>query len=81
MEHLLLLVVVQWTRVPLALRTPGVEVDNGVTVLEEPTVVTRLVRPVPTNVSSALPAITALDLPSLLIQLSPLLHLRATTLH
>lgn len=74
------LLLVQSTRVLLVLKTHGVVVVNGGTVLKEPMEVTRQERPVLISACFVLPAITALDLLSLLtlLFLHPLLL--ATTL-
>ena len=70
---------VQLIRVPLVLRTHGVEVVYGVTVLKEPMEVTRQERLVLISACYALPATTVLDPPSLLTLLSLHLLLLGTT--
>lgn len=73
---------VEWpllTRELLVRRTHGAELDSGDTVLEVPSVDTRQERRVLTSACSALPAITAPDLPVLLLQRCLLLRQLATT--
>jgi len=77
----LLLLLVLSTKELLVLKTPGVEVDSGDTVLKELLEAIRLVRLVLISACCALLATIALDLPSLLTLLYLLLHLLVITLH
>jgi len=69
------------TKELLALKTLGVEVDSGDTVLKVLLEAIRLVRLVLISACCALLATIALDLPSLLTLLYLLLHLLVITLH